>query len=94
MKKKSLNYLKRFFYIGFLSILIGIPIFINAQDTSSQDTLQLNEVEVYGKSVNFYPITVIPAKTFKFEAVRDIGDFLRQETNVSGIRKGGVVILS
>jgi iron complex outermembrane receptor protein len=92
MKKKSLNYLKRFFYIGFLSILIGIPIFINAQDTSSQDTLQLNEVEVYGKSVNFYPIKVIAAKTFEFEAIRDIGDFLRQETNVSGIRKGGVGI--
>jgi iron complex outermembrane recepter protein len=68
------------------------PTFISAQEIRTQDTLQLNEVEVYGKSLNFFPVRVIPAKTFEFEAVRDIGDFLRQETNVSGIRKGGVGI--
>lgn len=93
MKKKILCHQTRFFkIIGFLCIFIEIPIFISAQVISTQDTLQLNEVEVYGKSVNFYPVKVIPAKTFEFEAIRDIGDFLRQETNVSGIRKGGVAI--
>jgi iron complex outermembrane recepter protein len=69
-----------------------LPTVLAAQEPINKDTLQLNEVEVYGKSVNFYPIKVIPAKTFEVEAVRDIGDFLRQETNVSGIRKGGVGI--
>jgi iron complex outermembrane receptor protein len=69
-----------------------LPVMLNAQETPSQDTLQLKEVEVYGKSINFFPVKVIPAKTFEFEAIRDIGDFLRQEPNVSGIRKGGVGI--
>ena len=88
MKDYSLS-----FYIKVASTLFTCwPIMLHAQETLNQDTLQLNEVEVYGKSVNFYPIKVIPAKTFQFEAIRDIGDFLRQEPNVSGIRKGGVGI--
>jgi len=73
-------------------IVFCFPNSLPAQDTTVQHTLQLNEVEVYGKSLNFYPIKIIPAKTFEIEAVRDIGDFLRQEPNVSGIRKGGVGI--
>ena len=74
------------------ALIICLPTVLSAQETINKDTLQLNEVEVYGKSVNYYPIKVIPAKTFEVEAIRDIGDFLRQETNVSGIRKGGVGI--
>jgi len=73
-------------------IIIVAHCSLNAQEIVSRDTLQLNEVEVYGKSVNFFPVTFIPAKTFEFEPVRDIGDFLRQEPNISGIRKGGVGI--
>jgi len=73
-------------------LILGLEFTLNAQITLTQDTLQLKEVEVYGKSVNFFPIKVIPAKTLEFEVIRDIGDFLRQEPNVSGIRKGGVGI--
>jgi iron complex outermembrane recepter protein len=73
-------------------LITGFPTLLAAQETLTQDTLQLNEVEVFGKPVSFYPITVIPAKTFELEAIRDIGDFLRQEPNVSGIRKGGIGI--
>ena len=69
-----------------------LPIVLHAQETTAKDTLQLNEVEVYGKSVNFFPIKIIPATYIEQETVRDIGDFLRQEPNVSGIRKGGVAI--
>jgi len=72
--------------------IIGLNFTLKAQETLTRDTLQLNEIEIYGKSVNFYPMQVIPAKTFEFEAIRDIGDFLRKEPNVSGIRKGGVGI--
>jgi len=78
--------------ITIVCFFIGLNFTLNAQENLTKDTLQLSEVEVYGKSVNFYPIKVIPAKTFEFDAVRDIGDFLRQEPNVSGIRKGGVAI--
>jgi iron complex outermembrane recepter protein len=84
------SWLLRYFLTGFL--ITGLSCLLNAQKPITQDTLDLNEVEVYGKTVNFYPITVIPAKTFELEAIRDIGDFLRQEPNVSGIRKGGVGI--
>lgn len=69
-----------------------LPIVLHAQEATANDTLQLNEVEVYGKSVNFFPIKIIPASTIEQENIRDIGDFLRQEPNVSGIRKGGVAI--
>jgi iron complex outermembrane receptor protein len=72
--------------------IIGLTFTLNAQQNLTKDTLQLSEIEVLGKSVKFFPMNVIPAQTFEFEAVRDIGDFLRQEPNVSGIRKGGVAI--
>jgi iron complex outermembrane recepter protein len=87
-KGKSLS-----FYFKVVSSLITcLPTVLPAQETITKDTLQLNEVEIYGKAVTFFPVTAIPAKTFEFEAIRDIGDFLRQEPNVSGIRKGGVGI--
>jgi iron complex outermembrane receptor protein len=85
-------------HLWFFSIIVpaclipGLPGALKAQETLLQDTLQLKEVEVYGKSVNFFPVKVIPSKTFEFKAVRDIGDFLRQTPNVSGIRKGGIGI--
>jgi iron complex outermembrane recepter protein len=69
-----------------------LPIVLHAQENTAKDTLQLNEVEVYGRSINFFPIKIISATTIEHESVRDIGDFLRQEPNVSGIRKGGVAI--
>ena len=81
------------FYLKVASALFTcLPTVLAAQELINKDTLQLNEVEVYGKTVNFYPIKVIPAKSLEVAAIRDIGDFLRQETNVSGIRKGGVGI--
>ncbi len=81
------------FYLKVASALFTcLPTVLAAQELINKDTLQLNEVEIYGKSVNFYPIKVIPAKSLEVAAIRDIGDFLRQETNVSGIRKGGVGI--
>lgn len=69
-----------------------LPSVLIAQNNISRDTLQLSEVEVYGKIVNIFPMNVIPSKTFEIDAIRDIGDYLRQEPNVSGIRKGGVGI--
>jgi len=92
MKTFCAQYRSIFFRITGLLCLFELPIALNAQDTPVQDTLQLNEVEVYGIARTFFPIQVIPAKTFETEVIRDIGDFLRQETNVSGIRKGGVGI--
>jgi iron complex outermembrane recepter protein len=72
--------------------IIGLNFTLNAQENLTKDTLQLSEVEVVGKSVKFFPMNIIPAKTIEVDAVRDIGDFLRQEPNVSGIRKGGIGI--
>ncbi|MEI7500557.1 MAG: TonB-dependent receptor [Bacteroidota bacterium] len=72
--------------------IIGLNFTLHAQENLTKDTLQLSEVEVLGKSVKFFPMNVIPAKTIEVDAVRDIGDYLRQQPNVSGIRKGGVGI--
>jgi iron complex outermembrane receptor protein len=73
-------------------LIIGLHSRLEAQEIITQDTLQLKEIEVFGKTENFFPVHVIHLKTYEFDAVRDIGDFLRQEPNVSGIRKGGVAI--
>ena len=75
-----------------ICLILSLNFPLNAQEIITHDTLQLNEVEVYGRSINFFPIKIISATTIEQESVRDIGDFLRQEPNVSGIRKGGVAI--
>jgi iron complex outermembrane receptor protein len=73
-------------------LFIGLHSTLKAQATITQDTLQLNEVEIYGKPESIIPVNVIYLKSIETEAVRDIGDRMRQEPNVSGIRKGGVAI--
>lgn len=65
---------------------------LQAQETLSSDTLQLQEVEILGKTARFFPVSVMPAIEFQMEPLRDVGDFLRTAPNVSGIRKGGVGI--
>ena len=78
-----------------LVIILASPFFpcaVIAQDSITRDTLYLDEVQILGKAINFFPIQVIQALKFESEPVRDLGDFLRQETNVSGIRKGGIAI--
>jgi len=81
------------FAILLIFLLIGITgLFRPVIAQTPTDTLQLKEVEVFGKSINIFPVTILPARSFEYEAVRDIGDFLRLEPNVSGIRKGGVAI--
>jgi iron complex outermembrane receptor protein len=91
---RSFHLIRHLFFLSTTTVcfIIGLNIKLNAQENLTKDTLQLSEVEVLGKSVKFYPINVISAKNLEFEAIRDIGDFLRQEPNVSGIRKGGVGI--
>ena len=52
MKDYSLS-----FYIKVASTLFTCwPIMLHAQETLNQDTLQLNEVEVYGFAINFHLI--------------------------------------
>ena len=68
------------------------PKTLQAQSSLPHDTLHLSEVEVIGKAGKLYPILVIPSLEMKTVVVRDIGDFLRKEPNVSGIRKGGIGI--
>ena len=65
---------------------------LSAQDTATRDTMYLKEVEVFGNNLNAYPVSIITPVTLNTEAIRDIGDLLRQQPNVSGIRKGGIAI--
>jgi len=80
------------FRLATCCMILWVPCNLTAQETITRDTIKLKEVEVYGKTVNFFLINVIHLKTFESTVIRDIGDFLRQEPNVSGIRKGGVAI--
>lgn len=65
---------------------------LSAQEEKTGDTLHIKGVEVIGKSHITYPVQVIEQESFSTQAVRDIGDLLRKEANVSGIRKGGIAI--
>lgn len=81
----------------FIRPLVGLFFFllhslISAQEIKYADTVKLSEVEVFAKKVRIYPIEPILMKDFSFQPVHDLGDFLRQEPNVSGIRKGGIAI--
>lgn len=62
------------------------------QEATESDTVFLSEVEVVAKSREVYPLVKIDSKEFTITAQRDLGDFLRREPNVAGIRKGGVAI--
>lgn len=65
---------------------------INGQTVPIPDTLiSLKEFEVsdfMGKKV-FQPADTVGLSTISHVAARDIGDFLRSQPNISGIRKGG-----
>lgn len=74
---------------GFLHLFI-LP--LSAQEPGHADTICLDEVEVVGSRIHFYPLDHIPSRRFQSLPVRDIGDMLRHRPNVSGIRKGGVGI--
>ena len=82
------------FFVRRLAVLsfIFLPGLVSAQEIRGIDTVTLSEVEVYAKKVSIYPIEPILIKDFNFQPVHDLGDFLRQQPNVSGIRKGGVAI--
>ena len=82
------------FFVRRLAVLsfIFLPGLVSAQEIRGIDTVTLSEVEVYAKKVSIYPIEPIVIKDFNFQPVHDLGDFLRQEPNVSGIRKGGIAI--
>lgn len=63
-----------------------------AQDPVTADTLQLNEVEVFGQTDRVFPAIRLSASRVESGTGRDVGDLLRDVSNVAGIRKGGVGI--
>jgi iron complex outermembrane receptor protein len=86
------HFMKQFFL---LRILVAIVFSLGATMLLAQsegDTLHLSEVEILGKKSLEFPGEIIRMDQLKYLPVRDIGDFLRMEPNVSGIRKGGVAI--
>ncbi len=57
-----------------------------------KDTLKLKEVEIIDKSNVSYIKNIIDSLQIDRTSTRDIGDYLRNVPNVSGIRKGGTSI--
>ncbi len=64
----------------------------NAQQDETADTIYLNEVEVFGRRIHEYPVDYVKMKDFSGIVIKDVGDFLRREPNISGIRRGGVAV--
>lgn len=77
-------------FLGFLLLFQLTAFDVFAQ--MNQDTLMLQEVEIIGVNKKGFREILIRAPRIEYAPVRDIGDFLRQEPNVAGIRKGGVSI--
>jgi iron complex outermembrane receptor protein len=69
---------------------LGLTTLVSAQNI--QDTLQLREVVIFGKSPVYNINPIILKSEIELSPVRDIGDYLRSIPNVSGIRKGGTGI--
>lgn len=65
---------------------------VSAQQQEVSDTLLLGEFEVIGERNAYSAVQKVTLKEFSFLPIRDIGDFLRTEPNVSGIRKGGIAL--
>lgn len=87
---KMKNSLKDFFSIFLYVIFIMACFTVRSQ--TDHDTLDLKEVEIIGHR-NPYPCVQVECdQEDEPEAIRDIGDFLRSEPNISGIRKGGIAI--
>ncbi len=86
--------LKRLSFFVFIP-MIFFAIFnwdVYGQKDSGSDTLFLNEFEVIGTRDILYPVAVIDSAKIASEPIRDIGDFLRMQNNVSAIRKGGIAL--
>jgi len=83
---------KRSLHLFLRALFVVIPFLTCAQESGKKDTLLLKEVEVFGKQVEIFPIQPVILKNYAYVPIRDVGDFLRKEPNISGIRKGGVAI--
>ncbi len=81
-------------YLIFLFLLFIFCVFTGNPVMSqiSSDTLQLGEVEILGQKINYFPGNIIRLNRIEYQSIRDVGDFLRIEPNVSGIRKGGIAL--
>lgn len=87
----KLKRLSLFILLPFSFFIVSI-LNMYGQKESARDTLLLNEFEVVGTRDILYPIEVIDSVKIASEPIRDIGDFLRLQNNVSAIRKGGVAL--
>jgi iron complex outermembrane recepter protein len=74
----------------FCSVGFGLTLSVKGQNI--QDTLQLKEVVIFGKSPIYNINPIILKSEIELSLVRDIGDYLRSIPNVSGVRKGGAGI--
>jgi len=70
----------------------GLVFTTNGSAQNIQDTLQLKEVVIFGKSPIYNINPIILKSEIELSPVRDIGDYLRSIPNVSGLRKGGTGI--
>lgn len=65
---------------------------LHGQPVLTADTLHLKEFEVVGSRDILYSLMVIDSVKVATEPIRDVGDFLRLQNNISAIRKGGVAL--
>lgn len=75
-----------------LVALLLLPEVVQSQGQLGSDTLHLKEVEIYGRSISVIPESTLKLEEWRHLPVRDIGDLLRNENNVSAIRKGGIAL--
>lgn len=75
-----------------LTVFALVLLSIKGYAQIEQDTVILQEIEIMGKVTKVQSIEVIDLKNEDKIQVRDIGDLLRGQANISGIRKGGIGI--
>ncbi len=86
-----------FNHLGFITLKLDITPEMSKNPVTvelEEQTTQLKEVEVFGDLLKDtpYPTTIIGIKPIESSPRQDIGNFLRTQTNVGGIRKGAMGI--
>ena len=82
----------RFAGLFFLRVFLSCISSAYAQNSTLSDTLQLSKIEIFAKKLQIPPIEIVELKDYSAIPIRNIGEFLENEPNVSGIRKGGTAV--
>jgi iron complex outermembrane recepter protein len=84
---------RQFIQAAVLTMSFGLPGLLSKGQSVSDTLIKLPEVTITDSVINrITPRSVIPGDLFQKTNIADIGEILRNEPNISGIRRGGYAV--